>query len=286
MGLGFGTNKKTSKHKGTTGEMIMRKLNFKTGATALAAAGLWVCASTSAIGGTTVDLTTAGSEGSIGAALFQQIDPQATGTGFIDPFLRIQANGSEAGYNTSAAGAVFDDKTGIWTHDLLLSTLTVVANPNTGVPSYKFSLDINQTKPGNLLTLNQLQIFAGNTANITGGSVSATTGYLTPPAGLTSVYDMNPTGGTDGNNVLMDYLLNSGSGSGDVCLFIPSAGFAGFTYLTLYSQFGNPPGTQDSDDGFEEWAAVVPEPTTMIAGALLLLPFGASTLRVLRNRKA
>jgi hypothetical protein len=30
----------------------------------------------------------------------------------------------------------------------------------------------------------------------------------------------------------------------------------------------------------------VPEPTTMIAGALLLLPFGASTLRVLRNRKA
>jgi len=31
----------------------------------------------------------------------------------------------------------------------------------------------------------------------------------------------------------------------------------------------------------------VPEPTTMIAGALLLLPFGASTLRILRkNRKA
>ena len=31
----------------------------------------------------------------------------------------------------------------------------------------------------------------------------------------------------------------------------------------------------------------VPEPTTMIAGALLLLPFGASTLRMLRkNRKA
>jgi hypothetical protein len=30
---------------------------------------------------------------------------------------------------------------------------------------------------------------------------------------------------------------------------------------------------------------VVPEPTTMIAGALLLLPFGASTLRVLRKNK-
>jgi hypothetical protein len=29
---------------------------------------------------------------------------------------------------------------------------------------------------------------------------------------------------------------------------------------------------------------VVPEPTTMIAGALLLLPFGASTLRILRKK--
>jgi len=31
--------------------------------------------------------------------------------------------------------------------------------------------------------------------------------------------------------------------------------------------------------------SAVPEPTTMIAGALLLLPFGASTLRVLRKRQ-
>jgi hypothetical protein len=28
------------------------------------------------------------------------------------------------------------------------------------------------------------------------------------------------------------------------------------------------------------------EPTTMVAGALLLLPFGASTLRMLRRRTA
>jgi hypothetical protein len=32
--------------------------------------------------------------------------------------------------------------------------------------------------------------------------------------------------------------------------------------------------------------APVPEPTTMIAGALLLLPFGASTLRILRKSRA
>ena len=33
-------------------------------------------------------------------------------------------------------------------------------------------------------------------------------------------------------------------------------------------------------------SAAVPEPTTVIAGALLLLPFGASTLRILRRNRA
>ena len=35
------------------------------------------------------------------------------------------------------------------------------------------------------------------------------------------------------------------------------------------------------------WTAynVVPEPTTIIAGALLLLPFGASTIRFLRKNR-
>ena len=36
----------------------------------------------------------------------------------------------------------------------------------------------------------------------------------------------------------------------------------------------------------QDQLALVPEPTTMIAGALLLLPFGASTLRILRKNRA
>jgi len=36
----------------------------------------------------------------------------------------------------------------------------------------------------------------------------------------------------------------------------------------------------------QDQLVVVPEPTTMIAGALLLLPFGASTLRILRRNRA
>jgi hypothetical protein len=35
----------------------------------------------------------------------------------------------------------------------------------------------------------------------------------------------------------------------------------------------------------DQLVIVVPEPTTMIAAALLLLPFGASTLRILRKTR-
>jgi len=40
---------------------------------------------------------------------------------------------------------------------------------------------------------------------------------------------------------------------------------------------------------YQNWidtTAAVPEPTTMLAGTLLLLPFGASTIRVLRKNRA
>ena len=36
---------------------------------------------------------------------------------------------------------------------------------------------------------------------------------------------------------------------------------------------------------FHDETTAVPEPTTVIAGALLLLPFGASTLRIMRKTR-
>jgi hypothetical protein len=40
-------------------------------------------------------------------------------------------------------------------------------------------------------------------------------------------------------------------------------------------------------DGFSDAVHLpVPEPTTIIAGGLLLLPFGASTLRIVRRNRA
>ena len=69
-------------------------------------------------------------------------------------------------------------------------------------------------------------------------------------------------------------------------------GSTGFSAMIMQAyNFGDPtdfPGI-NAADYTADWSNTtpVPEPTTMIAGALLLLPFGASTLRILRkNRKA
>src|SRR5256714_14998399 len=54
---------------------------------------------------------------SYGTAIFEFTQPQPTGTGYIKPFLRVQNDPNEQGYNTSG-GTPFDDKAGPWTHDL------------------------------------------------------------------------------------------------------------------------------------------------------------------------
>jgi hypothetical protein len=50
------------------------------------------------------------------------------------------------------------------------------------------------------------------------------------------------------------------------------------------SEFANG-SIQDTYSQNVQVLAAVPEPTTMIAGAMLLLPFGASMLRILRKNR-
>ncbi len=247
-----------------------------------------------------VNLTTTGASGSIsgdstgGQAFFQQVSPTIfRGTGTMDPFLTIKQNGQEAAYNTSSdLGDTFDQlRQNAWNIDVKLSDLAVVDRG--GIQSYQFILDINQNnnQVGRMLSLNQLQVFLTGTPGQTGGTRDLNTGYFTPPTTpptpWTTVYDMNPGGGT-ANGVSLNADLNQGSAGENMLFYLPVSAFAGKTgdYVILYSQFGHPPGDYSSNDGYEEWGyAPVPEPTTMLAGALILLPFAASAVRVIRKNR-
>jgi hypothetical protein len=87
----------------------------------------------------------------------------------------------------------------------------------------------------------------------------------------------NPSGFDAGTNVLTA-ILNAPNtvktdepGNGQI-LYTPTSGEPGYA------------NGQTSEPYTYDFVSVVPEPTTLIAGAMLLLPFGASTLRTLRKK--
>ncbi len=187
---------------------------------------------------------------------FERFNDPSTGTGVFKPFVRIQADGTEKGYNTDG-NPEFDTKAGIWTHSIKVDDLAII-NSN-----IEFLLDINQSQGGNneLLSLDVMKIFLADSGSL--DDYAAGIGTL--------VYDL-------GNNwVRMDNtIFGPGSGTGDLRVLIPnSPAWSADKYLYLYSEFG---AHNSSNSGFEEWSAKVPEPVT-----LAMLALGG--LMMLRKRK-
>lgn len=222
----------------------------------------------------TIDLTTDGASGTVNGAIFQEVSPQPTGTGVIQSFLRLQNNGFEQGYNTDyryrSGKMEYDQKSDPnFTRSLLLSDVPVVNID--GVAYRQFLLDINESNGGSaaLLSMEQLQIFQGGSNTLHDyGKAESNLG--------TKVYDLDANGN---NTVLLNYDLNSGSGSGDMFAYIPDSLFdPSVPYVYLYSSFGNTfKADGDADAGFEEWAVLkgtttppvneVPAPATLVFAA-------------------
>src|SRR3954447_8051563 len=113
----------------------MIKRNF---AAALAAAGMFALAGIA--NAAVVNLGSSGS-GTVNGALFETNNDHPTGTGVYDPFLTVQANSWEQGYNSSTGN--FDTKREPqWNHEIKFSDLQVTTI--NGTAYFGFSVDINE----------------------------------------------------------------------------------------------------------------------------------------------
>lgn len=243
-------------------------MKLKKIATTLISAGVLMASSWSVRAAeVVVDLTASlGGTGSINGAYFANpFNRLNVGTGVVDPFLSIQAKGTESGFNTDANPLPLDAKRATnFTDPIRVNEIgTVVGDGAFGASgtSYRqFFLDINESNNASdrYLSLNQLKIGFGTVGNLS-----------TFP---TVAFNMDTgNSGSEDNRVLLNYDLGFGSGlTYDLTFLIPDSFFSGHVaandFVYLFAEFGTTGvvGTgasardYGSSAGFEEFWALRP----------------------------
>jgi hypothetical protein len=201
----------------------------------------------------TLNLTTAGAEGTLNGAIYTQLAPDANGDDPTDTFLTLQERtflGSlftpEEGYNTDARPLQFDAIGGPdQTRALQLNEAPVIMRE--GVAYREFLLTVRQRTFAPNINLDELRIFVGTTGTVTGYNTN--TDLL---AGMSPVYNLDA--GTN-NTVRVNDNLNT-SPTADVAVLIPESVFAGAnsdSFVYLYSKFSTLPGISVLS-GAEAWS--------------------------------
>lgn len=223
-----------------------------------------------------VDLGSNGS-GRVNGALFEVGSIHPAGTGVFQPFLTIQNNGWQQGYNSGTGN--FDTKREPqWNHEIRFSDLQQTTI--NGTAYFGFAVDVNEPNGGNKAGISLDGLSLWTSATIQSSTSTNSSGYFNGSLG-TLRYDL-------GANSVLYNDQNRGSGESDINIYIPVANFAGAQpndFVYMYQRWGN---TDSTEGGFEETRLIagitpIPEMSTFFPIVGLLVAVGST--HILRRRR-
>ncbi len=197
------------------------------------------------------NLTNQGAQAAANGFIVQQAAIPAAN---LHTFVRLDGNFREEGFNTTARRPQFDDAQRA-SQGLTLGQVPVV-NVN-GVAYREFILTIRQNAALPLLSLDKVQIFLGNRADLNNYNANRDT-----LNGQRAVFDLDEA---RNNTVVLNSRVTRGNDTSDMVLLVPNSAFDGAsanTFVYLYSQFGGVLGAW-ANGGAESWAVRTVTPPTV-----------------------
>ena len=203
--------------------------------------------------------------GVINGAIFTTNFQQPAGTGVIDPFLTIQSAPTEQGYNGTNNN--FDTKrVPEWNHPITLGSLAQVTV--NGQQYYQFIVDVNEPNATATSTISLDMLSVWTSPTLQDSTSTGSNGLFNGSLG-TLRYNMSTS---LGQNSVLYFDGNSGSGQADISIYIPVTDFAGANsgdYLYMYQAWGN---SLPSSGGYEETFGVMNPGSTSVPEASALIP--------------
>ena len=216
--------------------------------------------------------------GTANGALFEIGSIHPAGTGVFEPFLTIQGNGTEQGYNSSTGN--FDTKREpTWNHEIRFSDLQQTTI--NGVAYFGFAIDVNEPNGGGRDDISLVGLRLYTSATIQNSTSTNKSGVFDGSLG-TLRYDL-------GGNEVYYVDQHRGSGESDINVYIPVSLFAGAQpndYVYMYQRWGNADGS--TEGGFEETrllAGITPIPELSSFFPIIGLMVAVGATNMLRRRK-